>query len=334
MLLTIRSPAVGDVVDERGGADHVGAAPPSPRARAAYCSAAPQVTTSSTAAWKPSRQSRRTSSSGACRASLVRKRDALAGRSRSAATAAGAPGERLVADPEAAVEIEQHVVVAVEGRIELHGEQVSSPAMPRLLPLLLARVLLASASPPGAATTTSPRRRPRPPPTATPEDTGGEQASGCTPVDPAAAQAGRGRPSPRRSSTRRRPTWRRSRRTAASSQITLDAEARAEDRRRVQGARRRGLLRRAPVPPDRARLRDPGRRPEGQRHRRPGLQRRRGAAAGPHLHEGRRRDGQDRGRGRRARPAASSSWSPARTPACRPSTRCSARSPRARRSST
>src|SRR5918994_1906597 len=96
-------------------------------------------------------------------------------------------GDGRVAHPEAAVEVEQHVVVAVEGRIELHGEQVSSPAMPRLPSLLLACLSLAlfslaacgddeeteAGSAPEATATA----------TATPEDTGGEQGSGCETVD-------------------------------------------------------------------------------------------------------------------------------------------------------
>ena len=54
--------------------------------------------------------------------------------------------------------------------------------------------------------------------------------------------------------------------------------ARPEDHLVVRGAGRAGPLRRHPDPPDRARLRDPGRRPQRRRHRRPRLLRRRAAA--------------------------------------------------------
>ena len=89
-----------------------------------------------------------------------------------------------------------------------------------------------------------------------------------------------------------------------------------------------GLLRRPHLPPDRARIRDPGRRPARQRHRRPRLQRRREAAR-PTSPTPRASS-----RWRRARPsrpgarAASSSSSPAPTPACRRNTPWSARSSR------
>ena len=73
-------------------------------------------------------------------------------------------------------------------------------------------------------------------------------------------------------------------------------QARAEDRRLVQVARRPEVLRRHELPPDRPRLRDPGRRPAAQRHRRPRLPGGRDAAEGLQLRLGRRRDGQGRRR--------------------------------------
>ncbi len=57
----------------------------------------------------------------------------------------------------------------------------------------------------------------------------------------------------------------------------------------------------------------------------PGLLDRRRARLGRDVHEGRRRDGEVRRRGARHRREASSSSSPARTPACHPTTRSSAR---------
>ena len=103
-------------------------------------------------------------------------------------------------------------------------------------------------------------------------------------------------------------------------------EARPQDDRVARRARAGRLLRRHDLPPRRPGLRDPGWRPDADRLRRTGLLDGRQAAVGCEVHEGRRRDGEDRRRGardvgqpvlRRHRP---------RTPAFRPTTRSSARS--------
>ena len=112
-------------------------------------------------------------------------------------------------------------------------------------------------------------------------------------------------------------------------------QARAAHRRRVQVPRRQGLLRRPDVPPHRPRgFVIQGGDPKGDGTGGPGFTVVEAAAEGPRLHEGRRGDGQGRHTSRRAPRAASSSSSPPRTPSCRPTTRCWARSPRARTSST
>ena len=88
MLLTTRIPAAATwAISAREPTTN--AAPPSVRCASWYCSAAPTVSTSSSAARKPSRHSLRTKSSGACRASLVMKITPLPA-ARSAATASGA----------------------------------------------------------------------------------------------------------------------------------------------------------------------------------------------------------------------------------------------------
>ena len=79
-------------------------------------------------------------------------------------------------------------------------------------------------------------------------------------------------------------------------EITLDAKRAPKTGGSFKYAGRQGLLRRHDLPPHRAGLRDPGRRPEGRRHRRPRLLGRRGAAEGPRVRQGRRGDGQDRRR--------------------------------------
>ena len=203
---------------------------------------------------------------------------------------------------------------------------LSSPphATPPLLALLLACVVLALAAcgvrrgRAAAAEGTADRRPP------TPEDTGGEQGAAASSAgEPAPKEPSVADKPKRASSTPARPTSRRWRRTAATFEITLDAKRAPQDGRLVQVPRRQGLLRRARLPPHRPRLRDPGRRPEGRRHRRARLLGRRGAAGGPRVHAGRRGDGQDRSSRSRARRAASSSSSPARTPQPRrPTTRC------------
>ncbi len=74
-------------------------------------------------------------------------------------------------------------------------------------------------------------------------------------------------------------------------------------------------------------LRDPGRRSRGRRDRRTRVLGHRGAPAEHGVHEGRGRDGEERGRARRRPPAASSSSSSALMPASLPTTRSWARSP-------
>ena len=139
-------------------------------------------------------------------------------------------------------------------------------------------------------------------------------------------RAGRGAGSPRR--------WRPDRTDRdARSGAHVDADVRhhvwfvRRDARPRRGARddsvagragRGGVLRRHRVPPDRAGLRRPGRRPDRHRQGRTRLPDRRRAARRRHLHARCRGDGQGPGRRRLAPRAASSSSSPAPTPACPP----------------
>ena len=97
----------------------------------------------------------------------------------------------------------------------------------------------------------------------------------------------------------------------------------------VRRPRREGLLRRADVPPDRARVRDPGRRPAGERNGRARVLGGRRPAEGHPVQEGPRRNGEGAERAGRAPRAASSSSSPATASACRPTTRSSETSPTA-----
>ena len=253
--------------------------------------------------------------------------------SRSAVTASAAPVDRLVAEPEAAVEVEQEVVVAANGRGERHAR----------------RIILARRAP----TPRRPHRLPRPPRRRlrrgrrTRRHAGGRghrggarrqrvPARGLRERREAGAEGRRRRSrSPTRSSTSPRPTSPRSRRPAATSRsrstpssapITGGSFKYLADQKFFDGLTFHRIV---------AGLRDPGRRPGRRRLRRPGLHRRRGAAERPHLRRGRRRDGQDRRPSRPARRARSSSSSPAPGPRrCRPTTRCWARSRGAWRSST
>ena len=102
--------------------------------------------------------------------------------------------------------------------------------------------------------------------------------------------------------------------------------ARAEHRQQLRRPRARRLLRRAHVPPRRARVRDPGRLPRGQRPRRSRLQVRRRAGEG-RVHARRGRDGELRARTRTAR--SSSSASTTASASSRRATTCSATSSRA-----
>ena len=288
-------PGVGDVVDQRRGADDERRAALR-RPASTYCSAAPQVTTSSTHAWKPSRHSLRTNSSGACAASLVRK--AI----RFPAPAGRRPRRprrrRAVADPQAAVEVEQHVVVARDGGGQGHGPHYHRrPCRGPVLSVLLACLAL---SPPAATTTSGRARPPRP------RRRGHRRGAGDAAASrrPARAQGRELQARPARpGQDLRRHDGDHLRRVRDHAR----RGARPQDRRLVQVPRRRGLLRRPDVPPHRPRLRHPGRRPAGQRPGRARLLGRRGAAGRPRLHEGRRGHGQDRSSRRPGPRAASSS---------------------------
>ena len=124
------------------------------------------------------------------------------------------------------------------------------------------------------------------------------------------------------------------RRTAAASRSGSPPRRRRTTTASFAQPRPEGLLRRHDLPPDRPGLRDPGRRPDGDGQRRPRLHDGRPAARRRDVHPRGGRDGEDRQPSPPARPAASSSSSPRPTPGCRPTTRCSARSRAACRSST
>ena len=206
--------------------------------------------------------------------------------SRRAATASGGALGRLVADPHAAVEVEQDLVVAADLRtsgtraLSYHRRAMSPPAGPSRLRPLLAVALFVLAWPPAGAT----NEDEPPAATATTEPPSPAEAAGCEQVEA---------PKPRRRATCRKPTERLKagasyvaamvRRAAATFEITLDAKRAPAHRRLVQVPRRQGLLRRPDLPPHRRRLRHPGRRPAGQRHGRPRLHGRRDAAGRPRL---------------------------------------------------
>ena len=86
------------------------------------------------------------------------------------------------------------------------------------------------------------------------------------------------------------------RRTAAASRSRSTRRSRRTRPRRSSSLVQHGLLRQDDLPPHRPGLRDPGRRPDRDRHRRPGLLDRRHAAGGRAVHARRRRDGEDRRR--------------------------------------
>ena len=210
----------------------------------------------------------------------------------------------LLADPQAAVEVEQEVVVATGDGGERHAASLSSAPMSRLpmpVALLLACALIVAAC-------------------------GGDEKEKTA----SAPAADRDRPSPRQEARLREGRRAQAGKERKLPKPTLGAQggqdlrgarahqlrrvrdharpqARPEDRRLVRVARRQALLRRPDLPPHRPRLRDPGRRPQGRRPGRPRLHRRRGAAEGPHLQQGRGGDGQDRAPSRPAPRAASSS---------------------------
>ena len=254
---------VGDVVDERLGADDVGGAARSAR-RARTGRAAPTLSTSSSEAWKPRRQSLRTNPSGGWRTSLVRNRTDLPA-SRSAATASTAPGSALVADPEAAVEVEQDVVVRTEAWAERHAAALSLPAVPRLLAVLIACLALVIAGC-GDSSDGEPRH-------ATPERRDRDRGAGATSSCPRAARTSRSR-RPRTSSGIKkpteklaspRPTSRRSRRPAGTSRSRWTPSARRSPAARSSTwpTRSSSTARRSTAIV--AGLRDPGRRPGRRR---------------------------------------------------------------------
>ena len=146
-----------------------------------------------------------------------------------------------------------------------------------------------SLSLPAAATTTAASRqrrlRSRPPAT-----WDGTRRRG------ARAEAGRRRAAADgRARSGRRPTASSSRRTAAPSRSSSTRRLAPKTAASLVALARERLLRRHDLPPGRARLRDPGRRPDRHRQRRPRLQDRRRAARDAAYTEGRRRDGEERG---------------------------------------
>ena len=151
----------------------------------------------------------------------------------------------------------------------------------------------------------------------------------------AAERQGRRRSrSRRRGSTRRRPTSRPSTTNCGTFEITLDAKRAPKTGGSFKSLADEGffdgLTFHRIVPGFVIQGGDPA----GDGHRRPRLLGRRGAAAGPRLHEGRRRDGQDAARGARHVGQPVLRRHRRRRRSCRRTTRCSARSPRARTSST
>ena len=177
-------------------------------------------------------------------------------------------GHRLVADPQAAVEVEQDVVVATEGGGDRHARRIilarraTSPRRPHRLPRPAARRLrrlLRQASPRAA-----PRRR-----TA-------ERRKHRRPGEPVPARGLRGR-------REARAQGRRQARQAQGEALEVQdlrrdgldelrrlrdharRQARPDHRRQLQVPGRQEVLRRPDVPPDRPGLRDPGRRPGGRR---------------------------------------------------------------------
>ena len=110
-------------------------------------------------------------------------------------------------------------------------------------------------------------------------------------------------------------------------EITLDAKRAPKTGGSFKYLADQELLQRPADPPDRPRLRLPGRRSRGQRLGRPRLHGRRGAAQGPQIRQVRRRDGQDRRRpAGHVRLAVLRRHRRRRRASSRPTTRCWARS--------
>ena len=329
MLLTIRSPASA-TCSTSARDPMTNAAPPARRPASAYCSAAPHG---------DHLVQRRLEAQAPQLAHEVLRRgphvvgeehDLLAGLAQRGNRLRGALG-RLVADPDAAVEVEEDVVVAADLGAQRHaGNRIStlaraepaalsSPAMPgpsrRRLALAVPLCALALAACGGGSSS-------------------GEGGDG-TPA-PAAANPGCERvaaPKPRAEGDLPRPTARlkaggdhrrEGRDVVRRVRDHARRQARAAHRRLVRLAGPRGLLRRPRLPPRGRRVRDPGGRPARHRRGRPRLhdRARRRRATSPTARASWRWP-----RPRPSRPgrrAASSSSSPPTTPSCRPTTRCSA----------
>ena len=259
--LTIRRPAASTWRWTRGDADDVRAR--AVRRSASTCwSAPPTVTTSSSDACSPRRQSLRTNSSPPWRASLVTNATPLPA-ARRAATASAAPRRALVADPDAAVEVEQHVVVAVDEERRARGPVRLScrpcAARPPPSPCCSPRSRLAACG-------KDDERRPPATTASTPATTAAPAATAAGPTRTTAgaprgdrARRAAGRAGPLRA--RRRPGPRPDLHGAAGDQlrrdrIRLDVERAPKTARVVRVPRPRRLLRRPDLPPDRpARLR-------------------------------------------------------------------------------
>ena len=222
---------LGDVVDQRLRADDVRRAAAAALGQRGTARAAPTLSTSSSDAWKPSRHSLRTNSSGAWRTSLVRNRTDLPA-SRSAVDGVRRARAGVVADPQAAVEVEQDVVVGTDGGGERHAARIilAAPCHDSVA-VLIASPRLAACSPrlrPGDATSRAPPRE------ATPPSRRRRSPNGCEQVE---------QPAPKDVGTIKKPTEKLdpSKTYVATVddhcgdfEITLDAKQRADHGRLVQ----------------------------------------------------------------------------------------------------
>ena len=110
------------------------------------------------------------------------------------------------------------------------------------------------------------------------DDDGGDHddrssaSGGCTDVEAPAARKDGGAKAPKQRLDPEKTYKLVFKTNCGSFTVTLDLELSAGDRRVARLAREGGLLRRHRLPPDRAGLRDPGRRPDADRHGRPRLQ--------------------------------------------------------------
>ena len=206
MRLTIRMPGLGDVVDERLRADHV---------RGAAAAAGEQVLDGRADGHDLAQRRLEAEPPQlahellGCVADVVGEEgDRLAGLAQRRDGLRRAL-ERLVADPQAAVEVEQDLVVAGDPRGERHARCLSSPPMSRLglLALLLACVLGVAAC--GGDDGGGRGRRPRPTPEAQSagrgdglrEGRGARAQGGGQPRQAEGAAEGAAGPTSRRSST-------------------------------------------------------------------------------------------------------------------------------------